>query len=32
MSHLIDLCDHYAYIDSDVSIYHFLRYSDRGGV
>jgi hypothetical protein len=29
MSHLIDLCDHYAYIDPDVSIYHFLRYSDR---
>lgn len=29
MSHLIDLCDHYAYIDPGVSIYHFLRYSDR---
>lgn len=28
MSHLIDLCDHYAYIDS-VSVYHFLKYSDR---
>lgn len=29
MSHLVDHCDHYAYIDDDVSIYHFLRYSDR---
>lgn len=29
MSHLIDLCDHYAYIDDSVSIYNFLRYSDR---
>lgn len=29
MSHLVDLCDHYAYVDSSVSIYHFLRYSDR---
>lgn len=29
MSHLVDLCDHYAYIDPDVSVYHFLRYSDR---
>jgi hypothetical protein len=29
MSHLIDLCDHYAYIDDTVNVYHFLRYSDR---
>lgn len=29
MSHLVDHCDHYAYIDDQVSVYHFLRYSDR---
>jgi len=29
MSHLIDLCDHYAYVDDSVGVYHFLRYSDR---
>lgn len=29
MSHLIDLCDHYAYIDDGIGVYHFLRYSDR---
>lgn len=29
MSHLVDLCDHYAYVDDSVSVYHFLRYSDR---
>ena len=29
MSHLVDLCDHYAYIDPSVSVYHFLKYSDR---
>lgn len=28
MSHLVDHCDHYAYVDEDVSVYHFLRYSD----
>lgn len=29
MSHLIDHCDHYAYMDENVGVYHFLRYSDR---
>lgn len=29
MSHLIDLCDHYAYVDDSVSVYHFLKFSDR---
>ena len=29
MSHLVDMCDHYAYADSTVGVYHFLRYSDR---
>ena len=29
MSHLIDHCDHYAYTDSSLSVYHFLQYSDR---
>lgn len=29
MSHLVDLCDHYAYADDTVDVYHFLRYSDR---
>lgn len=29
MSHLVDLCDHYAYFDPEVSVYQFLRFSDR---
>ncbi len=29
MSHLVDHCDHYAYVDPGLSVYHFLRYSDR---
>jgi hypothetical protein len=29
MSHLVDLCDHYAYFDADASVYQFLRFSDR---
>jgi hypothetical protein len=29
MTHLVDLCDHYAYFDESVDVYHFLRYSDR---
>lgn len=29
MSNLVDMCDHYAYVDPDVSVYNFLRYSDR---
>jgi len=29
MSHLVDLCDHDAYVDDSVSVYHFLKYSDR---
>jgi hypothetical protein len=29
MSHLVDLCDHYAYVDPSVSVYQFLRFSDR---
>jgi SAM-dependent methyltransferase len=29
MSSLIDLQDHYSYIDSTLSAYNFLRYSDR---
>ncbi len=29
ISHLIDHCDHYAYFDENLSVYNFLRYSDR---
>jgi len=29
MSHLVDHCDHYAYVDPGLSVYHFLRYTDR---
>lgn len=29
MSHYIDLADHYSYGDSQISPYHFLRYSDK---
>lgn len=29
MSHFIDMSDHFAHLDSKISIYHFLRFSDR---
>jgi len=29
MSHFIDLSDHFAHFDSRISIYHFLRFSER---
>lgn len=29
MSHLVDLCDHYAYVDPEIGVHHFLRFSDR---
>ena len=28
-SHFIDMSDHFAHLDETISIYHFLRYSDR---
>ena len=27
-SHFIDMSDHFAHMDSSISIYHFLRYSE----
>lgn len=29
MSHLVDLCDHYAYVDSSVDVYQYLKFSER---
>lgn len=29
MSHLVDMCDHYLYIDDSLTPYHFLRFSER---
>ena len=29
MSHLVDMCDHYLYIDGSLTPYHFLRFSER---
>ena len=29
MSHLIDTCDHYLYVDDSISAYNFLRFSER---
>lgn len=29
MSHLVDLCDHYLYMDDSLTPYHFLRYTER---
>lgn len=29
MSHFIDMSDHFAHLDSSISIYHFLRYSNK---
>lgn len=29
MSHLVDLCDHYAYVDPAVDVYQFLGFSER---
>lgn len=29
MSHFIDMSDHFAHFDSNISIYNFLKYSDR---
>lgn len=29
MSHLVDLCDHYAYVDDRVSVYQYLRFDER---
>jgi len=29
MSHLVDLCDHYAYVDDSVDVYQFLTFSER---
>jgi hypothetical protein len=29
MSHLVDLCDHYAYIDEFVDVYQFLTFPER---
>lgn len=29
MSHLVDVCDHYVYVDGSLTPYHFLRFSER---
>lgn len=29
MSHFIDMTDHFAHFDKSITIYNFLRYSDR---
>ena len=29
MSHLVDMCDHYLYVDRSLTPYHFLRYTER---
>jgi len=29
MSHLVDMCDHYLYVDGSLTPYHFLRYTER---
>lgn len=29
MSHFIDMSDHFAHLDSNISIYHFLRFSEQ---
>lgn len=29
MSHFIDMSDHFAHLDENISIYHFLRFSER---
>ena len=29
LSHMIDLCDHFAHIDPAISVFHFLKYSDK---
>ncbi len=29
MSHLVDLCDHYAYVDDTVDVYQFLTFDER---
>lgn len=29
MSHLIDMMDHYRYVDSHITIYNFLKYSEK---
>jgi len=29
MSHLVDMMDHYRYIDPKITVYNFLQYSDR---
>jgi hypothetical protein len=29
MSHLVDMCDHYLYIDGSLTPYHFLRFTER---
>ena len=29
MTHLVDMCDHHAYVDPSVSVFNFLRFSER---
>ncbi|HEX9889960.1 MAG TPA: class I SAM-dependent methyltransferase [Nitriliruptorales bacterium] len=29
MTHLIDMMDHYRYVDDSITVYNFLKYSDR---
>ena len=29
MSHFVDMSDHFAHLDGSISIYHFLRYSEK---
>jgi hypothetical protein len=29
MSHLVDMCDHYLYVDDSLTPYHFLRFTER---
>ena len=29
MSHLVDMMDHYRYVDDSITVYNFLRFSDR---
>jgi len=29
MSHFVDMSDHFAHLDQSISIYHFLRFTDR---
>ncbi len=29
MSHFVDMSDHFAHIDPSISVYHFLRFTER---